>query len=126
MDTVVLQTISGSMLALSTGLLLLVVGLPKVIDIGSIDRFKSFRDKILLKYAEIIKGLESKDDQLKYIREDVYPLTAYVSSLWNFIEKWDNNQNFLSVMFILSSVAWGLTLLNFCYNPFIQFYEIKK
>lgn len=110
MDITVLQTISGVMVALSTGLLFMVVALPKVIDIGSIDRFKNFRDKILLKYAEILKGLDSKGDSLKYIREEVYPLTAYVSSLWNFIERWDKNQNFLTVMFALSSVFWILTL----------------
>jgi len=106
----ILQTVSLIMLSISSGLFFLILALPKIIDTGSIDRFKNFRDNILVKYVEILKSLDSKSDKLRYIKEDVYPLTAYVSSLWNFIEAWDSYQSFLTKLFLVSSVLWFLTI----------------
>ncbi len=98
------------MLSISSGLLFLVITFPKVIDVGSIDRFKKFRDDVLLNYVDTIKSLDSKGDKLQFIKEEIYPLTAYVSSLWNFIEKWDKYQNYVSKLLLSSSILWFLTI----------------
>jgi len=113
-DLVIVTTI---ILPISIGFFFASLALPKIIDVGSIDKFKRFRDKVLrnavmkIQLFDIDFDDKTKDnDVIKIIKNDVYPLTAFISSLENFIERKEKNQSLNWKIFSISSLMIGLTI----------------